>query len=52
MLADIVNAAAWYRTGEQEAAEMVVRVYSYANYTKVGPVMLQYLRKLISVPVD
>lgn len=36
VLEEAVSASKWYKTGEHEAAEMAVRVFSYHNYSKVS----------------
>ncbi|ORY72573.1 actin cytoskeleton organization protein [Leucosporidium creatinivorum] len=35
VLEEAVSASKWYKTGEHEAAEMAVRVFSYHNYSKI-----------------
>lgn len=41
VLEEAVSASKWYKTGEHEAAEMAVRVFSYHNYSKVSRASIQ-----------
>lgn len=36
LLTTAASSSSWYRFGEHEAAEMVVRVFNYHNYSKVS----------------